>query len=113
VGIGDSIKSAVDGVRDTLGTPCTLTRDDGSVVDVGLASFAELTPSQAQSVLGIDYEDEIGTPWAMIEIGAGFDAKENEKLTMGGRAWIIRRPMAARASAVEIAQRCLCVGKLV
>ena len=113
MGIGEDMKADVDAIREEFGTDCTLTRSDGSTVALGKCSFEEYTPARAQGILGGDYVDEIGKPWAMIEVPAGKEVKEDDKLTVDGTDWIVYRVIRARLAGVLVAERCLCIGKMV
>ena len=113
MGIGEQMKADVDAVREEFGTDFTLTRANGSTVALGKCSFEEYTPARAQGMLGGDYVDEIGKPWAMIEVPVGKTIKEDEKLTGGGTDWIVYRVIRARLAGVLVAERCLCIGKMV
>lgn len=108
MGIGDTIKANVDAVRDMLGSSCTI-----AGTDIGKCSWEDLTPDQTQSILGLDYSDEISLPWAMIECPAETTVVEGDLITVtvSGKSWIVRRVLFAFAGDVIIAKRCLCVGK--
>lgn len=109
--IGDDIKAAVDSVRDMLGLDCTL----NGTTALGKCAFEELTPGRARSMLGPDYEDELDIPWAAIEVPAGTAVTEGDKITLDltSQDWIVRRVMTAQAAGVKVADRCLCVGRLI
>lgn len=110
MGIGNMIKSAVDSVRNMLGTDCTL----NSTTPLGKCSYSELSQEQIRETLGEDWADQFNMPWVMIEVPAGNNVKEGDKITviLTGTDWVVRRVMDAQAGGVKIAQRCICVGQL-
>lgn len=104
MGIGEDIKSAVDGVRNDLGSACTLNAGTA----LGKCSFAAVDYNELTNI--VRDEDELGYEWAMIEVTAGFSVKAQDKITVTatGDVWIVRRVTDTMASGVRIAQRCYC-----
>lgn len=109
MGLGTDIKSQVDSVRNTLGTDCTL----NGTTALGKCAVLEMSPEQVQSLIRQGYEDEIGPPFAMIEVPATPAVKEGDLITVDltGEDWIVFRKSTAQAAGVVLAQRCLCKGK--
>lgn len=108
--LGDDIKSMIDDLRDDLGTSCTLNAGTA----LGKCSFAAVNPAQLREVIGEIYDDEIGLPWAMIEVPAGFSVKEQDKITVGttSEVFVVRRVTNSMANGVLLAQRCYCIGQM-
>lgn len=111
MGLGDDIKTAVDEVREMLGTTCLL---NGST-DIGLCAVYELSTSSAKEALGADFEDEFSMSWALIEAPAGAGVKQGNKITVSltGQSWLVRRVTRTQAAGVAISERCLCCRELV
>jgi hypothetical protein len=111
MGIGDTIKSAVDGVRDMLGTTCTLA--DGT--SLGKCGYQEIGSEVARAMIGIGYEDESDPAWAIIETSGNASVIEGDAITVTAqsRTFIVRRVDVTQAGDVIIAKRCICMEKLV
>ena len=108
--IGDAIKSCVDGLRDDLGTLCTLTVGTADPVSLGKCGYNDLDSSTARELAGDAFFDEIGTRWAMIEVPTDLKPEEQQLITntLTGDPWVVRRVSKAQAADVVIAYRCLC-----
>ncbi len=110
--LGGDIKSLVDDVRNTLGLACTLNAGTA----LGTCAYHDLSPAAAREMVGeATFEDEVSQRWAMIEVPAANEPKEQDKITvtLTGDAWIVRRVSVTQAAGVVLAYRCYCVRQLV
>jgi hypothetical protein len=111
MGIGEDMKASVDSVRDELGTDCTL---NGSTA-LGKCGIEELNPTTVRENALVMSEDEYGLPWMMIEVPFGFGVKDGDTIMVDltSTYWLVRRAITTQCAGVAIAQRCLCIGRLV
>lgn len=110
MGIGDTLKADIDGLRELLGSACTL----NGTTPLGKCSLRELVAAEARNFLGDEYSDELDLPWILIEAPAASQIKEGDKITVDitEQDWIVRRVMRPTAGDVILSKRCVCVGKV-
>ena len=110
MGVGDQIKANVDAIRATLGSACTL-----NAVAIGECSIHDLSAASAKELLSPDYQDEIGTRWAMIETPSEAVPEEQDVLTLTatGKDYIVTRVSPTLVAGVICAYRCLCLARTV